>query len=62
MAEREIGILSRQCLNRRMAIIEQMSDEVAAWVVQRNGVKSTVHWQSKTADVRIKLQYLYPKI
>jgi hypothetical protein len=32
MAEVEIGILSRQCLNRRIAGIGEMSDEVAAWV------------------------------
>jgi hypothetical protein len=62
MAEMEIGILSRQCLNRRIADIEVMRSEVAAWVAQRNREKSTVHWQFTTADARIKLQHLYPKI
>jgi hypothetical protein len=61
MAEIEIGILSRQCLNRRIGTIERMSDEVAAWVTQRNKRRSTVHWQFTTADARIKLQHLYPK-
>jgi hypothetical protein len=61
MAEAEIGILSRQCLNRRIGTIERMSSEVAAWVRQRNGEKSTAHWQFTTADARIKLQHLYPK-
>jgi hypothetical protein len=62
MAEIEIGILSRQCLARRIETIERMSDEVAAWVTQRNRKKSTVHWQFTAADARIKLQHLYPKL
>jgi hypothetical protein len=61
MAELEIGILSRQCLSRRIATIERMSDEVDAWVTQRNQAQSAVHWQFTTADARIKLQHLYPK-
>jgi hypothetical protein len=61
MTEAEIGILSRQCLNRRIGTIEGISREVAAWVGQRNGEKSTAHWQFATADARIKLQHLYPK-
>jgi hypothetical protein len=62
MAELEIGILSRQCLNRRIAGIEEMCAEVAAWAARRNSQKTTIHWQFTTADARIKLQHLYPKI
>jgi hypothetical protein len=62
MAELEIGIMSRQCLNRRIAGIEEMGDEVAAWVSKRNSRKTTIQWQFTTADARIKLQHLYPKI
>ena len=36
MAEIEIGILSRQCLNRRLEDIEQLRTEVAAWERDRN--------------------------
>jgi hypothetical protein len=61
MAEMEIGILSRQCLNRRIEAIDVLRSEVAAWVARRNREKSTVHWQFKTGDARIKLQHLYPK-
>jgi hypothetical protein len=50
MAEMEIGILSRQCLNRRIEKIEVMRREVAAWVEQRNREKSTIHWQFRTED------------
>jgi hypothetical protein len=33
-----------------------------AWAAARNARKDTVHWHFTTADARIKLQYLYPKI
>jgi hypothetical protein len=62
MAELEIGVMSRQCLSRRIASIEKMAEEVQFWVAQRNKEKSTVRWQFTTADARIKLRHLYPKI
>ena len=62
MAELEIGVMSRQCLDRRIARIEKMTEEVRSWVGQRNKEKSTVHWQFTTADARIKLRHLYPRI
>jgi len=61
MAELEIGVMSRQCLARRIPSIEKMASEVQAWVTQRNNRKSTVRWQFTTADARIKLQHLYPR-
>jgi hypothetical protein len=62
MAEVEIGVMSRQCLDRRIPTMEKMNEEVQAWVVQRNNNKATVRWQFTTADARIKLQHLYPQI
>jgi hypothetical protein len=62
MAELEIGVMSRQCLGRRIANIEKMASEVQAWVAQRNNQKTAVRWQFATADARIKLQHLYPRI
>jgi hypothetical protein len=62
MAELDIGVLSRQCLRQRIPSMEKMGDEVRAWVTERNGHKSTVRWQFTTADARIKLQHLYPKL
>jgi hypothetical protein len=62
MAELEIGVMSRQCLDRRIATIEKMAEEVQSWVAQRNKEKTTVHWQFTTADARIKLRHLYPRI
>jgi hypothetical protein len=60
MAELEIGVMSRQCLGRRLPTIEKMANEVQAWVTERNNHKTTVHWQFATADARIKLRRLYP--
>ena len=60
MAELEIGVMSRQCLGRRIAGIEKMASEVQAWVTERNNHKTSVHWQFTTADARIKLRHLYP--
>jgi hypothetical protein len=62
MAEMEIGVMSRQCLGRRIAAIERMAAEVQSWAVQRNNQKTTVRWHFTTADARIKLQHLYPRI
>jgi hypothetical protein len=62
MAEIEIGVMSRQCLARRIPDIEMMKHEAAAWVRDRNAARRTVHWQFTTPDARVKLQHLYPKI
>jgi hypothetical protein len=43
MAQMRIGVLSRQCLNRRIAALEQMRTEVKAWAVVRNKGKAVVH-------------------
>jgi hypothetical protein len=62
MAELEISALSRQCLKQRIPSMEKMASEVKAWVTERNNYKTTVNWQFTTADARIKLRHLYPKI
>jgi predicted AAA+ superfamily ATPase len=61
-AEMAIGVLSRQCLNRRIPAIDQMRAAARAWAAERNKRKATVHWQFTTADARIKLRHLYPRI
>jgi len=54
--------LSRQCLDRRIPSMEGMAAEVRSWVAQRNAEKATVRWQFSTADARIRLRHLYPRI
>ena len=62
LAEIELSVLSRQCLNRRIAAPDTLKQEVAAWVAMRNGSATTVEWRFTTEDARIKLKRLYPKI
>ena len=62
MAELEIGVLSRQCLNRGIADIETMEREVQACVSRHNDGKGAVPWHFTVSDARIKLQHLYPRI
>jgi hypothetical protein len=60
MAEIELGILSRQCLDRRIPDRETLTREVAAWQSSRNTELARVNWQFTTADARVKLKRLYP--
>jgi hypothetical protein len=62
MAEIELSALSRQCLDRRIPDEAALSKEVQAWVDQRNTKAVKIHWQFATANARIKLLSLYPKI
>ena len=62
MAEIELGILGRQCLDRRIDNAEQLKQEVAAWEAERNAAKAKVDWQFTTDDARIRLKKLYPSI
>jgi hypothetical protein len=62
MAEIELSILSRQCLDRRIADTATFESEVAAWTETRNASGATVVWRFTTADARIKLRRLYPSV
>ncbi len=62
MAEIELGVLSRQCLSRRIDNIEALRRETHAWEAMRNSTASEVNWQFTTADARIKLKRLYPSL
>jgi transposase len=62
MAEIELSVLSRQCLDRRIPDQERLRCEVTAWAERRNRAKATIDWQFTTADARIKLKKLYPTL
>jgi len=62
VAERELSVLARQCLDRRIPDLETLVEEVAAWVAARNAAVVRVDWQFTTADARVKLKRLYPSI
>jgi len=60
MAEIEIGVLSRQCLNRRIPDQKTLREEISAWQEKRNRERVKVNWRFTTQDARIKLKSLYP--
>lgn len=62
MAEIELSLVHRQCLDRRIPDRQMLQSEVQAWVHQRNSIAATTNWQFTTADARIKLKQLYPSI
>ena len=62
MAEIELSVLSRQCLDRRIPDHNTLVHEIAAWEAARNARQSTIDWRFTTADARIKLKRLYPSL
>jgi hypothetical protein len=62
MAESELGVLSSECLDRRIPNKQTLVDEIAAWEDDRNANNATADWQFTTKDARIKLKHLYPAI
>ena len=61
MAESELGVLATQCLDRRIPDKQTLTNEVAAWITNRNKHYAKAVWQFTTADARIKLKRLYPQ-
>jgi hypothetical protein len=62
MAEIELSVLARQCLNQRLGDRATAEREVAAWTAARNDAATTIDWRFTTDDARIKLKRLYPAI
>ncbi len=62
MAEIELSVLNRQCLNRRLPDQDTLKLEIAAWEEERNQQSCSVNWRFTTEDARIKLKRLYPSI
>ncbi len=62
IAEVELNVLTRQCLNRRIDSIGRLRDEMAAWEARRNQEAAKVDWQFRTPDARTKLKSLYPTL
>jgi hypothetical protein len=62
IAEIELNVLIRQCLNRRLACIDQVRSSVSAWQIHRDNLNAKVCWQFTTRDARVKLRRLYPSL
>ena len=61
MAEIELNVMTRQCLSRRIADIDELRRELAAWETDRNHAGENICWHFTTDNAREKLISLYPK-
>jgi hypothetical protein len=61
VAEIELSVLARQCLDRRIGSAAELTAEIDAWAADRNKTASKVTWRFTTADARVKLRHLYPQ-
>jgi hypothetical protein len=62
MAEIELSVLAKQCLDRRIPLMAQLQYEVAAWVQRRNAQHATIHWQFTPEMARDKFSRFYPNL
>ena len=62
VAEVELNVMIRQCLNRRIASLKVLRDEVAAWQASRDRIQAKVNWQFTMDDARVNLKRLYPTL
>jgi hypothetical protein len=62
IAEIELNVLARQCFSQMIGEQATLREQVAAWELDRNAKQKGVDWQFTTADARVKLKRLYPKI
>jgi transposase len=62
MAEIELSVLARQCLDQRIPDRESLAEEVGAWEAERNAAESSIEWRFTNEEARIKLKRLYPKV
>lgn len=62
MAECELSVLSRQCLDQRIDSPARLTEEVGCWEHERNAQAVRIDWRFTTPDARIKLKRLYPEL
>lgn len=60
MAEIELSILQRQCLDRRIGDEATLKQEVATHEQRRNAEQAQIDWRFSISDARVKLHRLYP--
>lgn len=60
MAEIEIAILSRQCLNQRIGTVDHLQQVTQSWTQRRNGQQTRIDWDFEVTKARTKLAHLYP--
>jgi hypothetical protein len=60
MAEIELSIVQRQCLDRRLPDVATLSDHLVAYEQRRNKERATIDWRFTSQQARVKLRRLYP--
>lgn len=60
MAEIELSVLQRQCLDRRLPDVPTLTYELTAYEARRNQARAMIDWRFTARDARITLQRLYP--
>ena len=60
MAELELSVFARQCLDQRIPTIERLRELVAAYEARRNAANATITWQFTVDKARVKMHALYP--
>lgn len=62
VAEIELNVMTRQCLNRRIDNIDELRKELSAWETKRNQLQAKVQWQFSNEKARVKLVSIYPQL
>jgi len=62
IAEIELSVFTKQCLDRRIPDFDTLREEAASWYCGRNAKQKSVDWQFTTDKARLKLKRLYPQI
>ena len=62
IAEAELSVFTRQCLDRRIPTVAALRAQARHWYRERNATQKGVDWQFTTDDARTKLHRLYPQI
>ena len=62
IAEIELSIMTRQCLDRRIGEADELDQQLHAWNDSRNKERCGLNWHFTTADARITLRHLYPLV
>ena len=62
VAEIELNVMIRQCLNRRIDSVQEVQAQVSTWQNHRDNLQAKVNWQFTTQDARVKLHRLYPTV
>ena len=62
IAEIELSVVTKQCLNRRILDIDTLNAQLSAWEKNRNDSTKCINWHFTTEQARGKLKQLYPKL